>query len=139
VTTRREAALRGLRFTPGPYDVRVERKVKRRIRVYWVRAVKRGQPLRFDARIFKPDPPSSPDPTTRIVLAVLTMLAPPVERHVWHPLIKRSTTWKIGVIDPYGGRWGTDRLLLKERLAPGVRPQARVTELVAEVKAGRFD
>jgi hypothetical protein len=139
VTTRRQAATRGLRFTPGPYDVRVERRIGRRQEVLWVRAVKRGQPLRYDPELFRRDALLSADPTTRLVVAVLRLVAVPVERLVWHPRIERSTTWKVGVIDPRGGRLGADRLLHRERLPKGVDPQARIAELVGEVEAGRFD
>jgi len=51
-----------------------------------------------------------------------------------------SKSWKLGVLCYPRSRWGGRiRVLLKERLADGQDPEARVQELVDAVNHGEFD
>ena len=112
----------GVHFTPGEHDVRV----RRGDRVYYVRAVKRGEGF-TGGLTWNGDLLSLP-----LLLAVEGVLR----------LARRPMRWKVGVVRlPSPSSWRTDRarVVHQERLDAGEEPSAHVAGLVAGVDAGRFD
>ncbi len=106
-------------FTPGEHDVRVVRQGC----VYWVRVVKRGQPLRWDL---------SWDGSIGGFVAFLLV--------GW--LLERwwasRSDWTVGVLCHRDSFWGRLRVVHKELVPAGKNPVERVNDIAVAIEAGRF-
>ena len=112
-----------LPFTPNDHDVRIVRDRW----VYYVRGVKKSQPLRHDGFFFD---------AAGVVEAVLSVLVIGATTIWWD----RQTTWKVGVLRyPRTTTWRRIRILHKELLPDGQPPTTRIAELVDDINHGRFD
>lgn len=110
-----------LPFTPHDHDQRVEHGGW----VFFVRGVKKSEPLRGDA--------TWDGSLGGFVLLILTIGL----LHLWW---KSQDTWKVGVLRYRSGRLGGRITVVhKELLPPRQGPTRRIAELVEEVERGRFD
>ncbi len=111
-----------LPFTAKDHDVRIARDGW----VYYVRGVKRSEPLDGglgfgDGSLFG------------VAIWLLSGLA---GRLLW----RFQKSWKVGVVRFVDNdRVMPTSVVHEERLASGVRPGARIAELVSAVESGRFD
>ena len=111
-----------LPFTPKDHDVRIARDGW----VYYVRGVKRSEPL--DGGIGFGDGSLS-----GVAIWLLIGLA---GRLLW----RFQKSWKVGVVRFVDDdRVMPTSVLHEEKLASGVRPSARIAELVSAVESGSFD
>jgi hypothetical protein len=111
-----------LPFTPKTHDVRLARDRW----VYYVRGVKRSEPL--DGGIGLGD--------ASLFGVAVWSLSTLVGRLVW----RFQKAWKVGVVRFVdNGRVMPASVVHEERLTAGVAPDARISELVADVQSGRFD
>ncbi len=110
-----------LPFTPKEHDVRIARDGQ----IYYVRGVKKGEPLRSD--LFD---------ASGLGEVIASLLLSWLLASWWN----RQTTWKVGVLRYPDTAWGGRlRIAHKELLPPGEQPAARIAELVNQVHQGRFD
>lgn len=111
-----------LPFTAADHDVRIPRDGW----VYYVRAVKRGEPLDGgtgfgDGSLFG------------IAIWLLSGL-------VVRLLSRFQKSWMVGVVRFVDNdRVMPTSVIHEEKLASGVRPSARIAELASDVESGRFD
>jgi hypothetical protein len=110
-------------FEPHAHDVRISQNGW----VYWVRGVKRSEPLRSDMHMVD---------TSGVGAIILSLLLGWALEAWW----ERQTTWKVGVLrykdSLLGGRI---KILLKEVLPSGEQPGPRIAELAEKVRSGAFD
>jgi hypothetical protein len=128
--SRRKATMTGdehsrevMSFEPHSHDVRISQNGW----VYWVRGVKRSEPLRSDRHTVD---------FSGVGGLILSLLLGWALEAWW----ERQTTWKVGVLrykdSVMGGRI---KLLFKEALPSGEQPGPRIAELADKVRSGAFD
>lgn len=110
-----------LPFTPREHDQRVERDGW----VFFVRGVKKSEPLRGDA--------TWDGSIGGLVLLILSLGLV----HLWW---KSQDTWKVAVLRHRSSRLGGRIAVVHKELLPtGQEPTRRIAELVEDVEQGRFD